>query len=58
MLWEALGRLWGGFGEALRGAGRFCEALRSFVEALGRFWGGFGRLWEAAGTLLKPLGSR
>ena len=40
----ALGRLWGGFGEAW-------EALGDSGRLWGSLWGGFGRLWGALGDV-------
>ena len=62
---EALGRLWGCFGEALEGIrynfkcvgfGRLWEAWGMLWEALVMLWGGFGRLWQNLGMLWEALG--
>ena len=49
MLWEALRKLWGSFGEALEGFGRLWDALGMLWEALEGFGEALGRLWEALG---------
>ena len=40
---EAWGRLWGGFGEALRGFGKRWEGFGNPLQGFGRLWEGFGR---------------
>ena len=49
MIREALGRLWGGFGEALGGFGEAWGGFGSFGSVKINLGATFGRLWETLG---------